>query len=241
MNKSILCVVPVYNEQEILAEAIKLLHEQLTKLTAGNFRIVVANNGSTDNTGKVADELAQTYQDTVIHEFIKQKGRGNAFRAVFAKYKCKIGMYIDVDLPCELSDLRRHISAIKKGADLVVSHRIGSRPLGRRAMTLSLRTLNRLAFGLRVSDSQCAIKAMSPDAINILVNSCCENGWFLDTELVVMVHRAGLSIHEVPIHWIEERFTGRASKVSPLHDMAEGAKAIGRIWKRARSVVGKHQ
>jgi hypothetical protein len=137
-------------------------------------------------------------------------------------------------LPLELDDIGRLLQKLDEGADLVVSRRQGHRPWKRRLMTWSLRQLNRLAFGLRVSDSQCSVKALSPAAVRVLVNDCKENGWYLDTELVVLAHRRGLHFAEVPIHWIEQRFDRRHSKVSMVSDTVRFMLALREIWLRRR-------
>lgn len=229
MTAKLICVVPVYNEQTTLPKAMPLLSKALRALVGDDFTIIIADNGSTDKTAPIASALARQSAGAIKHELITQKGRGNALRTVFANHRSDQAIFIDVDLPCALDDLTAHISALANGADLVVSRRIGPRPLGRRAMTLALRLINRLVFGVKVSDSQCSVKAISDKARKILVENCQQDGWFLDTELVVLCQSAGLKIEEVPIHWLENRFDNRPSKVAAIQDMRAGLKAIGEI------------
>jgi len=230
----LICVVPVYNEAAILPQSIPLLHAALSNKLGKDFQIVIANNGSTDNTAKISEELVKQYGTTIVHHLVPQKGRGNAFRIVFSNMTADNYMYIDADLPCHLSDLSQHIDQLSTGADLVVSKRTGPRPLGRKIMTIGLRSLNYLFFGVKVSDSQCAVKALSKNAAKILTDSCEQTGWFLDTELVIKSHAAGLKIAEVPIHWIEDRFPGRHSKVSPIKDSWECIVSLVQIRKSLR-------
>lgn len=240
VKTKLVCVVPVYNEQDILPKAIPLLSDALTKQVGDDFTIIIADNGSVDNTSTVASELAQQSSGRIVHELIKQKGRGNALHAVFKKHTSDHAMFIDVDLPCALDDLAQHIAALDNGADLVISRRVGPRPLGRRVMTLALRIVNRLVFGIKVADSQCSVKAISAAASKLLVENCQQDGWFLDTELVVMCAAAGLKIKEVPIHWLENRFVNRPSKVAPIQDMRAGLKAIRQIKHNRQRFIDRH-
>lgn len=95
--------------------------------------------------------------------------------------------------------------------------------------------MNFLMFGVRVSDSQCAVKALSPAAVEVLVDDCRQSGWFLDTELVVLARTKHLEVAEVPIHWVEKRFPQRESKVDTWQDSWRALTALRQI--RARQQI----
>jgi glycosyltransferase involved in cell wall biosynthesis len=225
------CVVSVYNEETVLQPAIGLLVSELRRCS-DNFRVIIASNGSTDGTERLGRELEGEFPGEVRLLVCRRKGRGWALREAIGGIKARRYLYVDVDLPLELSDLGRLLVQLDQGADLVVSKRRGDRPWLRRAMTLSLRGLNRLWFSLKVSDSQCAVKALSPAAARVLTGDCRENGWYLDTELVVFCAWRGLKIAEVPIQWIETRFPNRPSKVVVGSDTLDFLWELGVIWRR---------
>ena len=227
------CIVPVYNEAEVLEAAIRQLHQALAGQLAGqDFKIIIAANGSTDDTNAIGRRLSQELGPGVEFCLCQSKGRGKALRETISKYRARHYLYIDVDLPCDLTDLPGVLAPLSQGADVVTSRRTGYRPALRRAMTWGLRHLNRLVFGVRISDSQCAIKALSPAAARVLLEDCQQNGWFLDTELVVLATCRGLKVSEVPIHWIERRFPERASKVRPWRDTVAAMTALRQIRRR---------
>lgn len=225
------CTVSVYNEEAVLGPSIRLLVPELRRCS-GNFSLIIASNGSTDATERIGRELEAEFPGEVQLLVCKRKGRGWALREAIGANPARRYVYVDVDLPLELSDLRRLLAELDSGADLVVSRRQGYRPVLRRLMTLSLRLLNRVVFGLKVSDSQCAVKALSPAAARVLTDDCRENGWYLDTELVVFSAWRGLQIVEVPIHWIEKRFGERRSKVVVGSDALDFLWELGAIWRR---------
>src|SRR5205823_10509627 len=56
----------------------------------------------------------------------------------------------------------------------------------------------------RFTDAQCGFKAIRRDAAMRLLPSVIDDGWFFDTELLVLAQRAGLRIHEVPVDWVDD-------------------------------------
>jgi putative flippase GtrA len=77
---------------------------------------------------------------------------------------------------------------------------------GRKRELLS-RTYNRLlrvVLGARFSDAQCGFKAIRADAARSLVPEVKDDGWFFDTELLILAQRRGLRILEVPVDWVDD-------------------------------------
>src|ERR671936_2246112 len=56
----------------------------------------------------------------------------------------------------------------------------------------------------RFSDAQCGFKAARTDALRGLLGDVRDEGWFFDTELLVLAQRRGLRIHEVPVDWVDD-------------------------------------
>ena len=56
----------------------------------------------------------------------------------------------------------------------------------------------------RFSDAQCGFKAIRRDVATELLPLVEDNGWFFDTELLVLAQRCGLRIHEVPVDWVDD-------------------------------------
>jgi putative flippase GtrA len=62
----------------------------------------------------------------------------------------------------------------------------------------------RVALRARFSDAQCGFKAVRADAARELLPAVRDDGWFFDTELLVLAQRRGLRIHEVPVDWVDD-------------------------------------
>ena len=80
---SVSVVVPVYNEELALAGSIERLHSFLTAGFPFTWRIVIADNASTDATPRIARSLARRLAGVSVMR-LEQKGRGRALRAVWS-------------------------------------------------------------------------------------------------------------------------------------------------------------
>jgi putative flippase GtrA len=74
----------------------------------------------------------------------------------------------------------------------------------REFISRSYNVLLRATLQARFSDAQCGFKAMRTDRARVLLPHVQDNGWFWDTELLVLAERAGLRIHEVPVDWVDD-------------------------------------
>jgi putative flippase GtrA len=57
---------------------------------------------------------------------------------------------------------------------------------------------------VRFSDAQCGFKAIRADVAHRLLPHVEDNGWFFDTELLIIAERCGLRIHEIPVDWVDD-------------------------------------
>ena len=59
-------------------------------------------------------------------------------------------------------------------------------------------------FATRFRDAQCGFKAVRADVARRLLPAIEDDGWFFDTELLVLAEHNGLRIHEVPVDWVDD-------------------------------------
>ena len=82
MSELLSVVIPVYNEERVLARTVTTVISFLNRQRAFEYEIVIANNGSTDRTRLIATELASQQQGIrVLH--LDQRGRGRAVKAAW--------------------------------------------------------------------------------------------------------------------------------------------------------------
>jgi len=202
-------VVPVYNEETALQDSIRRLHAFLCDEMPYAWRIVIADNASTDATLAMARALAfELDHVTVVH--LEPKGRGRALRAAWTASDADVLCYMDVDLSTDLRALLPLISPLVCGHSEVA---IGSRlaPGARIVRGPKREIISRCYNGLlrhvlraRFSDAQCGFKAIRADAARTLLPQIEDQGWFFDTEMLILAQRRGVRIHEVAVDWIDD-------------------------------------
>jgi putative flippase GtrA len=228
-------VVPVFNEQAILARSVRRLHDHLTHHMPFHWRIVIADNASTDQTARIAAVLAADLPRVELLQ-LPQKGRGRALRAAWLGSDAEVVCYMDVDLSTDLRALLPLIAPLVSGhSDIAIGTRLhrGSqvvRGAKRELISRSYNRLLRVTLGARFSDAQCGFKAMRASAARQLLPFVHDEAWFFDTELLMLAQRAGLRIHEVPVDWVDDP----DSRVDILRTALEDLRGIARLLASAR-------
>ena len=202
-------VVPVYNEEGDLARSVLRLHAYLTADQPFSFRVTIADNASVDRTWAIARRLAATLPGVrAVH--LSEKGRGRALHTVWQTSDADVLVYMDVDLSTDLAALLPLVAPLLSGhSDLAIGTRLarGSlvvRGAKREVISRCYNLLLHATLGARFSDAQCGFKAIRADAARKLLPAVRDQGWFFDTELLVLAQRRGLRIHEVPVDWVED-------------------------------------
>lgn len=202
-------VIPVYNEERVLEQSISTLVAFLHARCPHDWRVVIADNASTDRTLEVAKRLRERIPEVAcIH--LDQKGRGRALRRAWMESEADVVSYMDVDLSTNLEALPPLIEALVSGGyHLAIGSRLKresviTRQLKREILSRGYNLLIRLLFFNKFSDAQCGFKALTRQAVRELVPSVKDQGWFFDTELLLRAEQKGYEIFEVPVEWIED-------------------------------------
>ena len=202
-------VVPVYNEEAVLARSIGRLHRLLSGDFPFSWRIVIADNGSSDRTPAIAKRLARELPGVSVLA-IEEKGRGRALRTAWSASDAEVVCYMDVDLSTDLRALLPLVAPLLSGhSDVSIGTRLSHssqvvRGPKRSFISRAYNHLLRAALFARFSDAQCGFKAVRAQALPKLLPQVRDQGWFFDTELLVTAQRAGLRIHEVPVDWADD-------------------------------------
>ncbi|OGL79711.1 hypothetical protein A3F28_01385 [Candidatus Uhrbacteria bacterium RIFCSPHIGHO2_12_FULL_57_11] len=232
-NMRLVVVIPTHNEEIVIADNVRKLAEWLESNLAGaDWRIVIADNGSTDGTLEICRELAAT-DPRVGFWHTDVSGRGSALRQAWSEAKeADILAYMDADLSVGLEAVGPLVSNIRGGADLAVGSRFapGARVDRSILREISSRVYAALAKNLlriKINDLQCGFKAIRCDAFRKLYPYLSHPGWFFDTELIVLAECAGMKITEIPVDWVEHRDRRRKSSVKMMSTVAD---YLGDIW-----------
>jgi glycosyltransferase involved in cell wall biosynthesis len=202
-------VVPVFNEEAVLENSIVRLAEYLTLEMPWTWKITIADNASTDRTPAIAARLSEQLPNVDYHR-LDVKGRGHALRDAWGASEAKVLAYLDVDLSTDLAGLPPLVAPLLSGhSDISIGTRLGqssrvSRGPKREFISRSYNFLLRRTMQVRFSDAQCGFKAIRADVAHRLLPHVEDNGWFFDTELLIIAERSGLRIHEIPVDWVDD-------------------------------------
>src|SRR4051794_28242075 len=223
-------VVPVYNEAAGLERSVRRLHRFLTESFPFSWRIVIADNASVDATPEIARRLAAELP-AVGHLRLERKGRGCALRAAWSRSAARGVAYMDVDLSTDLRALLPLVAPLLSGhSDLAIGTRLahGARVVRGPKREFVSRSYNRLlqtVLRAKFSDAQCGFKAVRRDVLDPLMDDVVDQGWFFDTELLVLAQRRGLRIHEVPVDWVDDP----DSRVKVVRTAVEDLRGVARL------------
>ena len=202
-------VIPVYNEEQDLGRSVRRLHQYLSARFPLSWRITIIDNASVDRTWPIAIDLDESLPGVDAMRLM-EKGRGRALRAAWSASDAAVVAYMDVDLSTDLDALLPLVAPLWSGhSDIAIGSRLarGARVVRGRKRSFISRSYNLLlkaTLGVGFSDAQCGFKAMRADVARRLLPMVEDNGWFFDTELLLVAERLGLRIHEVPVDWVDD-------------------------------------
>lgn len=206
-------VIPVYNEEGILHSAVVDLIERLQTAQANtkelaSYEILLSENGSSDRTVQIGQELAARYPQVRIDSL----GRPNYGAAMKAGIERARGTYVmcdEIDL-CDVDFYERALALLTTGrADMVVGSKAMSgahdkRPLLRRVATQTINGMLRVLLDFRGTDTH-GLKAFRRASLLDTVSHCVVDKDLFASEFVIRAQREGKRVEEIPVHIVEKR------------------------------------
>lgn len=206
-------VIPIYNEEGILHAAVVDLIDRLATAAAqypllASYEILLSENGSSDGTVAIAQELSRRYPQVRIDSL----GRPNYGAALKAGILRAAGTYVlcdEIDL-CDVDFYVRALQLLTTGAaEMVIGSKAMSgandrRPLLRRAATLTINGMLRVLVGFHGTDTH-GLKAFRRDRLLGTVQRCVVDKDLFASEFVIRAEREGRQLREIPVHIVEKR------------------------------------
>ena len=209
--KSVDLVIPCYNEERVLAESVQTLRAWCAEhLSQYKWRVVVADNASTDGTLAVAEELAARDPDYVRYIHLDRKGRGRALTTAWGETEADAMCYMDVDLSTDMDMVTPLLAGVlEEGYDIAYGSRVSKgsdieRSWKREINSRGFITFIKLLFWTKASDYQCGFKAMTREAARAILPHVRDGEWFWDTEMLIIAEKGGWKLKEVPVRWVED-------------------------------------
>ena len=204
-------VLPGLNEEKDLANSVGTLSTFLSgHMDDYNWRIVIADNGSTDATPDIGRQLASE-SDRVSYLRLEQRGRGRALKYAWTQSDADVVAYMDMDLSTDLNALPELVSAVAgEGHAIAIGSRLrrGAEVIGRSPtrefISRSYSLIFRSMFLTGFVDAQCGFKAVGRTVVEQVLPLVQDTGWFFDTELLILCEKSGYSVKEIPVRWVDD-------------------------------------
>jgi glycosyltransferase involved in cell wall biosynthesis len=200
-------VIPVYNEEPILHAAVVDLCERLGPHGL-RYEIVLAENGSRDDTAQVARELSGRHPEVRLLQS-PTPNYGQALRLGILAARGTWVICEEIDL-CDVAFHLKALAELKNDrADFVIGSKLiggarDERPALRHAASLLYTGMLKVLFDFHGTDTH-GLKAFRRDALLPIVEACQVDGDVFASELVIRAYRANLRMLEVPVRVLEKR------------------------------------
>jgi undecaprenyl-phosphate 4-deoxy-4-formamido-L-arabinose transferase len=171
-------LVPLLNEQESLPELQERLRQTLDGM-GKPYEIIYINDGSTDNTQRILDDLHDRFPSVKAIEFNRNYGQHMALFAGFQSCQGEIIVTIDGDLQNPPEEIPKLVEKMEQGYEVVATYRRNRQDsLFRRFASNIVNRITSKLVGVKLKDYGCMLRAYSRPVIDH-INMCTENSSFI--------------------------------------------------------------
>lgn len=203
-------IVPAFNEQGRLEPTLRS-YLGYCRSRGRSVEVIVVDDGSMDETSLLVEQLVGEFPELRLIRLAENRGKGYAVRSGVVNARGRRVLFADADGATPISEIERVEAALEAGADIA----IGSRALSAHDVTLNAklyrRLMGRLFHGLvhaltvrGVRDTQCGFKLFRGPVARDLFSRMRMSGFSFDVEVLMMAHRRGYRIAEVPVNWTHQ-------------------------------------
>ncbi len=219
MTTRLSLVIPAYNEAGRLSAGLSQL---LDGLPADDTEILVVDDGSTDDTAKVARRQLASWPQHSVVSLARNSGKGAAVRAGVVRARGDVIAFVDADMETDPRDLGALVGTLKDN-DVAVGSRtldgslVHERSSHRAMMTRTFGIVVATLMHLPMSDTQCGFKAFKGSIAKLLFHGSRVDRYAFDVEVLNLAARLGLRTQEVPVRWSEVD----GSHIRPFRDAVQ--------------------
>lgn len=216
-NKPLVSIVlPAFNEESIIEKNVGQLYVYLKTLDdLYRWQVMIINDGSSDGTAAIADQLAETYEDLEVHHHIVNRNLGTALRTGFAHSKGDYVVVLDIDLSYSVEHVGELLSEIvATQSDMVIASpymKGGKNTAVPRLRLLLSKTVNfmmKTASRLDICTFTGMVRAYKGDFIRNLNTK--SSTFDINSEILLKAYMLRARIIEIPAHldWSEQQKLG---------------------------------
>lgn len=213
-------VIPCYNEEAILEDSVEEIARVMDQ-TRYSWEIVFIDDKSQDQTPLLLNKLVANRPNAraIFHQ--QNVGRGGTASEGLSLAQGRVVGFLDIDLEVHARYIPTMVQAIDNGYAVATAQRIYRVPLRwddlfRNFLSVGYRWLVRHYLKLPFEDTEAGFKFFRAESIRPLLQAARSQGWFWDTEIMALAHRAKLRVAEIPCVFVR-RFD-KVSTVRPFKD-----------------------
>ena len=202
--KNLSVFFPCYNEEKNITRAVEVAISVLEKLNLEKWEIIIVDDGSTDQTGQIADELVKKYKNLAVYHQ-DNRGYGGALKTGFKEAKYEWVAFTDSDGQFDFSEVKLLISKADD-ADLILGYRLKrADSFLRKVFTFGWGMAARILLGLGVRDYSCGFKLIKREVFG-KVQPLEGEEKVTQIELLVKAKKLGYKFSEVGVHHYPRKF-----------------------------------
>jgi len=192
-------IVPAFNEEDRIKPFLRELNDCLNDI---NHEIIVVDDGSIDNTGRVAKEFGAK-----VLSYNKNKGKGVAIKTGVRHAKGEYIIFMDADGSIHPSNIKNVVKFLER-YDIVVGSKfirgtetIIKQPVIRDITAFFFNLFVNILFHIQYSDYLCGCKGFRREAAKRIFSFLMTERWIFDVEVFLLANKFNLTIKEIPITW----------------------------------------
>jgi glycosyltransferase involved in cell wall biosynthesis len=234
---SITVFFPAYNDAGTIRALVEISLAVLPTL-ADEYEVLVVDDGSTDETASIIDDLAARHPAVKAIHHERNAGYGGALRSGLRHAGKDLVFYTDGDGQYDVRELVKLHAIMTPGIDVVNGYKIRrADPATRRLMGWCYRCIARVLFRLPIRDVDCDFRLLRRAAMNAIELTSASGA--ICVELVHRLHAAGCVFAEVPVHHYP-RVHGRSQFFTPGR-VARTGFDLAHLWIRAILLGGRNR
>ncbi len=225
-------IFPAFNEEGNIRRTVEEAVKVLSKI-AMNWEIIVVDDGSSDATTAICDDLKARHPEVELISHGQNRGYGAALKSGIMAAKYDLIFFSDSDGQFDLCELQ-HLICWAEDYDIVAGYRAKRQdPLHRRINAWGWNVLVRLVLGIKIRDIDCAFKLFRRAVFDQVQIRCV--GAMVNTEILAQATRLGMRINQVKVSHFPRR-QGKQSGAN-IHVIIKAFRELCRLWRRLHHVA----
>jgi glycosyltransferase involved in cell wall biosynthesis len=199
-------IMPAYNVEDEIAEAISEVKGVVEKIT-NSYEIIVVNDGSTDGTARRVEGIMDDHVRMVNHTV--NMGKGVAIKTGVKYASGDYTILLDADRDIDVRNMAQYIKALREYDVVIGSKRhpksVYQAPTLRKILSVGWNIFVKMLLGIRVGDTQTGFKAFKTKYLKMIMNVIVVKRYSWDAEALAVANMLKLKIAEAPVHIRQEK------------------------------------